>query len=336
MVGYLLNYGLFGILSVQLYLYYSAFPNDPKKFKFLVYFVYLLETAQTIIFTHDAFERFVYGFANPDGISKINLIWFSSPFVDGLVALLVQLQFAYRIRLLSPKSRFVLVLILTASLTQFGGALGCVVLAKQVEFLQELGNNNFVVGCIWLGGSAVADVTIAFSMIYVLSRYDRSFEQTRDLVKKIIRLTMETGSVTALVATCQLILFTAIPQRNYHIVPAIILAKVYSNSLMVVFNSRIRISGRDINTDSSVMTTGDLALDSFRRSGRQAEIRTQIETDVWQDPLPKTRASILIMHCVNGKLNTVDQDEHASRVSTDSDGLHLVGVDTKPRLSPEE
>jgi len=118
-------------------LYYSAFPNDPKKFKFLVYFVYLLETAQTIIFTHDAFERFVYGFANPDGISKINLIWFSSPFVDGLgefippttecsthfdynvVALLVQLQFAYRIRLLSPKSRFVLVLILTVSLRCF-------------------------------------------------------------------------------------------------------------------------------------------------------------------------------------------------------------------------
>ncbi|KAK7034662.1 hypothetical protein VNI00_012304 [Paramarasmius palmivorus] len=318
MLGYLLNYGLLGVLSVQTYLYYTAFPNDQKKFKFLVYFVYVLEFAQTILFTQDAFERFVYGFANPDAISKINLIWFSSPFVDGLVAFLVQIQFAYRIRLLSPKSKIVLGLILTASLTQFGGALGAAIIASTVDTIQELGQSNFVIGCVWLGGSAVADVTIAFSMIYVLSRYDRSFEQTNDLVRRIIRLTMETGSVTAIVAICQLVLFTAIPERNYHIVPAITLAKVYSNSLMVVFNSRIRIAGRDSDIDSSIKTTGDLALNSLQIPRQQrAEVRTQIETDVWRDPAPKSA------------------NKRGNRLSMDSDGLNAsVGIDTKPRGLP--
>ncbi|ESK95422.1 hypothetical protein Moror_3860 [Moniliophthora roreri MCA 2997] len=312
-LGYLLNYGLLGILSVQTYLYYAAFPNDQKKFKVLVYFVYILEVTQTIMISHDAFERFVYGFANPGAISKINLIWFFSPFVDGLVAFLVQLQFAYRIRLLSPKSKFVLALILLASLTQFGGALGAAIIASTVDTIQELGDSNFVIGCIWLAGSAVADVTIAFSMIYVLSRYDRSFEQSDDLVRRIIRLTMETGSLTAIMAICQLVLFTAIPNRNYHMVPAMILAKVYSNSLMVVFNSRIRIAGRHSDADSSVKTTGNIGLNRLQTPRRQPEVRTQIETDIWRDPLPEIR------------------NEHRSRFSIDSDGLNIVGADIKPR-----
>jgi len=181
-------------------------------------------------------------------------------------------------------------------------------------------------------------MTVALNKPEILSKRSSGLQWKQGVLQASLSLVSSWKAsfycVIALVATCQLILFTAIPQRNYHIVPAIILAKVYSNSLMVVFNSRIRISGKDINTDSSVMTTGDLALDSFRRSGRQAEIRTQIETDVWQDPLPKTRASILIIHCINGKLNTVDQDEHASCVSTDSDGLHLVRIDTKPPALP--
>ncbi|KAK1217031.1 hypothetical protein PQX77_020305 [Marasmius sp. AFHP31] len=46
------------------------------------------------------------------------------------------------------------------------------------------------------------------------------------------------------------------PNKNYHIAPDLVLAKLYSNSMMVVFNSRIQMhksrgSGRDQSTDPS-------------------------------------------------------------------------------------
>ncbi|ESK91210.1 hypothetical protein Moror_2930 [Moniliophthora roreri MCA 2997] len=101
LLGYLLNYGLYGVLSVQTYIYYTAFPKDPKAFQYLVYGVYLVETMQTVMITYDAFQQFAYGFADPAALDRINLIWFDCCLIDGLVAFLVQTYFAYRIYTLS-------------------------------------------------------------------------------------------------------------------------------------------------------------------------------------------------------------------------------------------
>jgi hypothetical protein len=47
----------------------------------------------------------------------------------------------------------------------------------------------------------------------------------------------------ALAATVDLILFLAFPHASYHSCVALVLAKLYSNSLLVLFNFRIRILG---------------------------------------------------------------------------------------------
>ena len=49
--------------------------------------------------------------------------------------------------------------------------------------------------------------------------------------------------ITATVAALDLILFLVFRQNNYHITPSLTLAKFYSNNLLVIFNSRIRILG---------------------------------------------------------------------------------------------
>ncbi|KAK7045674.1 hypothetical protein VNI00_007507 [Paramarasmius palmivorus] len=307
LLSYLLNWGLFGILSVQVYLYYTAFPHDKKLFKILVYFIYLLEATQTVMLTHDSFTRFVYGFGNPEEMGRNSLLWFPVPFLDGLVAFLVQLQFAYRIHLLSPKSKLIVAFIVViyeesqASLAQCGGAIAAALLsvAMNVDKLEDLVTNTTIVifTHLWLVSGVIADVTIACSMSYALSRYDYGFGRTKDVVRRIIRLTMETGSATAILAICLLVLFLTgkvIYPNSYYFVPAAILAKVYSNSLMVIFNNRIQIAGRDSNNfDNSGDTVGGLALSTFR-AHQQTEIRTQTETNVSRDPVPKNAN-----HCIS-------------------------------------
>ncbi|KAF9258132.1 hypothetical protein L218DRAFT_1067158 [Marasmius fiardii PR-910] len=249
LLGYLLNYGLYGVLTVQVYVYYNAFPNDRTAVKAIVYGVYLVETMQTIMITWEAFQNFVFGFGKMEALDAINLNWFVCCLIDGAVAFVVQTYFAYRIHLLS-RSKLLARVIVLMSLAQFGGAIATSTLAKIIGMFSKLQHRTSVavsIGFIffpfWLGGSAACDIVIAVSMTYVLSRYDREFQETRDIVRRIIRLTMETGSLTATVATVELILFLGFTAKPYHITAALILAKIYSNSMMVIFNTRVEIAG---------------------------------------------------------------------------------------------
>lgn len=64
---------------------------------FSVFGLFLLETAQTIMVTNDAFQWFAYGFGNLIMLSKPFTSSVDAPIMDGLVALIVQLFFSWRI-----------------------------------------------------------------------------------------------------------------------------------------------------------------------------------------------------------------------------------------------
>ena len=60
--------------------------------------------------------------------------------------------------------------------------------------------------------------------------------------------------VLATVATVDLILFFSFPNNNYHTTPALTIAKLYTNSLVLTFNSRMRvIGGRDETHTSDLL-----------------------------------------------------------------------------------
>ncbi|KAG7097835.1 hypothetical protein E1B28_005153 [Marasmius oreades] len=249
LLGYFLNYGLYGALTVQMYIYYLAFPNDRTAVKAMVYGLYLVETMQLVMITHDAFQDFVFGFGRPGALNELNLLWFDCCVIDGAVAFVVQSFFAYRIFLLS-KSKALTCIIVFISLMQFGGAVATAGMDKTVGVFSQV-RGNFIAVSFWLGGSAACDIVIAVSTTYILSRYDSSFRDTKDVIRRLIRLTMETGSLTATVATLDLFLFLS-SDFPYHVTPALTLAKLYSNSMMVIFNSRLTtMGGRGQSSTSS-------------------------------------------------------------------------------------
>ena len=65
-------------------MYYLAFPTDPKRNKFFVYSVFILEVMQTIMFTHTAFRVFGEGYGNLEIFHSIDLAWFSVPILTGI------------------------------------------------------------------------------------------------------------------------------------------------------------------------------------------------------------------------------------------------------------
>jgi hypothetical protein len=85
----------------------------------------------------------------------------------------------------------------------------------------------------------------------LLRRRDDLIPKTQALVTKLVRLIVETGMLTAMTATIDLILFMVFPHTAYHAAVALTLAKLYSNSMLVILNSRLTIpGGRNGGTDA--------------------------------------------------------------------------------------
>ncbi|KAJ7463923.1 hypothetical protein FB451DRAFT_1403313 [Mycena latifolia] len=205
LVSALLQWGLFGALALDLY--YHAFPDDRLSTKCLVYTVYAIELVAMTLITHDVFAMFGYGFADVSVLGKIHLDWLDVPIMSGLVALIGQSFYAYRVYVLS-KSWFVPVLIVILSLAcNIGAFLAGAFILKAGDFALLNTANIFAAMGVWYGASALSDIVIAVSMTYYLSAQVTGFRQTRALVSKVIRLTIETGTLTALLAVTNLILF---------------------------------------------------------------------------------------------------------------------------------
>ncbi|KAK0196023.1 hypothetical protein F5146DRAFT_951768 [Armillaria mellea] len=253
-VGYLVHWGLFGTLSVQLYLYYLAFPEDRKVTKYLVYGIYLVEFVQTMLVTHDAFTMFGYGFGDIEALTRIHFGWLTIPIMSAVAASVGHAFYAYRLDILS-RSRIVPAFVICVSLTSSVAAIFTGVYSFEEGDITAFHNRRTSVAIgIWCGCSALSDIVIAICMTYYLIHCNTSFRQTQILVTKLIRLTIETGSVTAVAAFLNLVLFFVFPHQAVFMTLAIIMPKLYANTVYMVLNSRIRImGGRDTYTSSNDM-----------------------------------------------------------------------------------
>ncbi|KAF9010873.1 hypothetical protein BDZ89DRAFT_1078082, partial [Hymenopellis radicata] len=255
-IGFLVNACLFGTLTVQLYLYYEAFPQDRLFNKCLAYSIYILEFVQTVLVMHDAFATFGPGFGDVQAITDIHFEWFSIPVLSGLVAFVGQTFYAYHIYTFTTRRAFPVLIVaisLTSSIAGFVvGAFGF-----EAGSLTLLNNRRtYIFTGVWCGGAALSDTLIATCMTYYLLQSDTGFRRTHALISKLIRLTIETGSVTALVAITTLVLFFALPGTMFEGCFALLIPKVYANMIFVVLNSRLRIvGGRATYTSSADMVS---------------------------------------------------------------------------------
>ncbi|KAK0488564.1 hypothetical protein IW261DRAFT_357364 [Armillaria novae-zelandiae] len=260
-IAILLHWGLFGTLSVQLYLYYLAFPNDIKFTKYLVYGIYVLELVQTVLVTHDSFMAFGYGFGDIGVFIDMQLDWLTVPIMSAVVAFVGQVFYAYRIFVLS-KSHAVPIFVICLSLISSVAGIITGAYCFQAGNIIELDKLKIaIISGIWCGTAALCDIVIAICMTYYLMGSNTSFRRTQILVTKLIRLTIETGSVTAAAALISFILYFAFPHQTFFTTPVLILPKLYVNTVYMVLNSRMRIVGgqdtytSSTDTDIMIMTT---------------------------------------------------------------------------------
>ncbi|KAF8193459.1 hypothetical protein BJ912DRAFT_242747, partial [Pholiota molesta] len=259
----ILNWALFGVLSIQVYLYSQAFPNDRRLLKGLVFGIYVLEMAQTFLLTQSIWSTLAMGFGNIEGMDEVGTTWVSIPVIGGIVAFLVQLFYAYRILVIS-QSKMIPSFITFMSLISFAGSLATATMSKRAgQFSNLLLNKTevFTVLGVWEVAGSACDIMITICMCYYLRRGTRQcimLSRTQALVSKLIRMTIETGMLTASISILTVALYytPSLYFTSYYEVPVSAQAKFYSTTMLAVLNSRIKLG---IVSESATWRDDELA-----------------------------------------------------------------------------
>ncbi|KAJ7607693.1 hypothetical protein FB45DRAFT_393689 [Roridomyces roridus] len=246
LVGMMLNSALMGSLSVQVFHYYCAFPNDRLIAKSVVYTVFILELLHTTLMGCSSDGVFGSGYGHfPNAPSWTT--WVSATILTALIAAIVQIFYAARLYIFSG-SKIVTGMVILLALLQCAAATAKASTFKLTGNHPAQGPDPYIV---WLAGSAMCDVIIAGAMTFYLSRTAPVSNRMKNRLSTLIRATLGTGALTAVGAVLQIIMTFAFPEKQYFVVGAWFLGKLYSNSLLVLLNARaIVVGGRDDETNT--------------------------------------------------------------------------------------
>ncbi|KAI0027123.1 hypothetical protein K488DRAFT_26777, partial [Vararia minispora EC-137] len=238
-IGLCLNWGLLGCIAVQTINYHFHFPRDRCAVKALVFSLSFWDVAQTAIFTQFCFSIFAQNFGDASAIENIGLSWLSVPIMGGISSFTVQSFYAWRLHHLSGCKWLLSGSIVTIALAQGSSAIAVGIRACVVAGpLSELQENTLPMVMIWLIGSAVCDLVICISMMFFVSLKQTSYKETEKLLKRAIVLVTALTVRTASVSIVEVTLYTVYRHNSYHIGPAAIIGKLYTNVFLILINSR--------------------------------------------------------------------------------------------------
>ncbi|KAJ7874969.1 hypothetical protein B0H14DRAFT_2716899 [Mycena olivaceomarginata] len=263
-IGTILNWSLLGALAVQVYLYLLAFPKDRAINKLVVTFIIVAEVMQTIGDTRDTIETFGAGWGDFEGLDEVRWAWFSVPILGSLIACVGQLFFAWRISIIG-NTWYIPCLITAITIFQLGGGIWTGVDIIRAGRFSRLQAEHLRPPIAWLSATAAADlIIVAATLYYIIKSKDREFDfrATNIMLSRIIKVSVETGVLCAVFAILDLSIFVKFDGNNYHLAVCIWLSKVYSNSIMVILNSRAYI-GHEVPPNASRAHMSDMVFQSI-------------------------------------------------------------------------
>ncbi|KAH8088920.1 hypothetical protein BXZ70DRAFT_954760 [Cristinia sonorae] len=287
LLGHLFNWGLFGVLTVQIYIYYIAFPKDNYKPKLFVGLAYILEIIQVVVSTCEAVRVFGNGWGNPVELSDPGLLWLNIVILTGFISSLSQLFYAWRVWALSG-NRWLTSIVTLIAVAAGGCAIYVAVIAYNLrpKGLLEVIRRAHNVVIIWVSCGLFGQMVITCSIMFYLRQARRSTEikHTTTLITRLITFSAESGIVCTTISVTGLILFITSPNTSLFELPTITASKLFSNCFIAVLNSRAHIlNGRDDRDPGGSKSFSSFHLNSLSYSLSQPRVHARLPRPSNQD-----------------------------------------------------
>ncbi|EIM84417.1 uncharacterized protein STEHIDRAFT_100468 [Stereum hirsutum FP-91666 SS1] len=235
LIGTFLNILLYGVSVSQLYIYYGNYQRDKPWMRVFICILFLADTVNTAFDMQLNYAALINHFGDNDFIQTATWVFQTDPAMTGIIGMMVQVFFAWRIKVLSGSLWAALLIGLFAVLECLAGIGTAIAVGFVPKFFDFQIFKPAVV--IWLACSALCDCLITLVLVLYLRKHKSGFVATDSIIDKIIRLTVQTGAVTSIVAVTDLILFLASP-AGLHLAFNFPLSKFYTNSLLSSLNAR--------------------------------------------------------------------------------------------------
>ncbi|KAE9400184.1 hypothetical protein BT96DRAFT_1018996 [Gymnopus androsaceus JB14] len=241
----LLQYLTMGIVLCAAWSYFSKFPNDTWWLKSLVILcvsMCIVDTIGTGIWSYD---WAVANYGNPSVMAFIPWELPSEGFLMTTCGLTVQLFYAWRIWMMSMRKNWILSVVI-GCLSILGWCIVCWMthIGATHKSISDL-TLVLPVAYIWLVGSVAADVLITGSMIYYLDlrfrmkpEFPSGISAIHGRLRKLLVRTVECNLLSLLAQAIAVGLFNCSNIGFYFVIPDMMLAKIYTFSLLVSLNCR--------------------------------------------------------------------------------------------------
>lgn len=237
--GSYLNAIVYMLEIVQLASYIKHFwKKDRLPIRILVVLCFLIDTLCTIAVCAWIVQSSVIHWGDRAYLAQ--QYWPSSVYVvcTTAVATLVQSFLIYRYFILSSQ-RIITRILGIFTLTAFAGGIAVAVIL--ICFATYADRDRLLVTSIlWLGSTSIADVLIMVSLVLTLMRTASGtpIRSTKALIRRLILVAIQSGTVTTILALLSLSIFVAKPRTNDSAYFSLSIGRVYT--LTMLFNLNLR------------------------------------------------------------------------------------------------
>ncbi|KAF8342687.1 uncharacterized protein EI90DRAFT_3029893 [Cantharellus anzutake] len=228
---------LFGILTVQVVLYYQRFPRDGKWTRGVVGSLWAAIAFQTVFMTKMIWWWYIQNHFNPKALEKPKWEFFSYHLTTTAGSLVVQTFFVNRIWGLSGKI-YIAAPLQALVITQFAFAAALLILDDVLLSFTEIAHKLDWLATVWLTTQATCDAVISILMTLLLWNRKTGFRKTDRAINTIIIWSVATGSVTCVQSLITIGIFSRRGFTFGTLVFAIPLSPMYPISMLTNLHMR--------------------------------------------------------------------------------------------------
>ncbi|KAH8107513.1 hypothetical protein DFH11DRAFT_1636363 [Phellopilus nigrolimitatus] len=238
-IGVLTAIGLLGITTLQTWLYYSRYPNDPRGLRIIVAVIWVLELLHSAFGAHALYHYVILNWGNPEALA--HSIWSLdiTLLITSVVETMVRVFFMWRVWIVSGYKWYYPALVGFFGLCALGFNVATYGLSVAEKDFANFGHSIYVVSTSGLSSSIAADSTISICLAYFLNSRRTGFSKTNRLINRLIFFAINIGILTSLTDVAVLSCSSALkgPSLAYLSVYEVV-SKLYANSLLATLNIR--------------------------------------------------------------------------------------------------
>ncbi|KAF8163818.1 hypothetical protein B0H34DRAFT_795467 [Crassisporium funariophilum] len=265
LMGFVVAAMLYGITTVQVYIYFFNYPQDLRRFKALAVLVWCLDTCSLALVSNGMYGYLITDITQPMRRLKVNRSLDVDPLIMGSVGFLTHTYLGARVWRVCNKNIFLGASIALLTFIDLGLAIA----ASIESFRFDLWTEKSSMKPLALASTAlcvVLDSLIAIILCVYLVKQEPKGKDLRKIVRRVVIFAINTGLASSMLSIFNVVTFLAMPDTMIFLASTFIFTKVYANILLANLNARDSLRGKGYSNDGTL----SLNLSALRTSHESA------------------------------------------------------------------